>query len=298
MIRLNSERGPVYLERWEEVESLPGFRRCIDPKSENLKDIIGAYAFRDPVNCGLSTCRTPHNKGYVVVTNDGVVTNIGNVCGVRNFGVEFTDKTRLYRQLTRDHRNREAISNTQDRLQELQRRTNELIDGASAGKWLARQRRLDGLPQRIAFQLREMARLGNGTLTRPRVATKKEREDLQEITGQPVADPHYIDEPIGNIRGIQALAPKNDPRKLITINLKMLLEDVQQANPDEMRSSDLKTMAKQCGEVDARLQKAEKAIELGRRLFSDSNLSLLLHLAESPSETKLIRRYLKNLSSS
>jgi hypothetical protein len=43
MIRLNTEKGIVRIESWDDITSRPGFRERIDPKQAKLKAIIGSY---------------------------------------------------------------------------------------------------------------------------------------------------------------------------------------------------------------------------------------------------------------
>src|SRR5688572_33182359 len=94
MITLNTDRGLVKVESWQEIIELPGFDSALDPLQHELKEIIGHYQFGDNIKCGLSNCHTPHMTGYVVATKSGPVTNIGQVCGKKYFGVEFTHLSR------------------------------------------------------------------------------------------------------------------------------------------------------------------------------------------------------------
>lgn len=71
-----------------------------------LLDIVADYNFPeiDTVKCGISGCRTPHRKGYLVSTSDGLETNIGNVCGKKNLGAVFVEKRNAFRQKQSDLR--------------------------------------------------------------------------------------------------------------------------------------------------------------------------------------------------
>lgn len=297
MIRLNSERGPVALESWEEVEAIPGYTAQINPKHESLKEIIGAYALPDPVPCGISSCRTPHNKGYVVVAGSGLVTNIGNVCGKKAFGIEFQQKARLYRRMAREMERRETITTFKNREAELGERIKSLTDGLKAGRWLQRRRRLDGLPDKIARQLRDMARHDESILKKPRLASKSEIDTIEASTGKPAPKPYYIDEAVGELDAIRALSDQSDPRELITIAIDSFHHRLVAANPDTMPAADLKTLSKECGEIDRRIEAAERAIAYGRRFFTSGNLRPLLLLAESSSEIKQVKQFLNQIES-
>ena len=89
MITLTDERGLIFSPKsWTEIEEIPGYVKGLDPTKHKLKSIIGSYHLKD-IHCGL-LCNQLHDKGYIVVTQGGVVTNLGNECGKNYFGVDFT----------------------------------------------------------------------------------------------------------------------------------------------------------------------------------------------------------------
>ena len=73
---------------WEELLNRPKFKTSISGDVE-LDSVIGMYTAPNKVICGLQSCKTPHNKGFVILTADGVETNIGQVCGKENFQLNF-----------------------------------------------------------------------------------------------------------------------------------------------------------------------------------------------------------------
>lgn len=44
MITISVERGLVRLNSWDELYETPGFVQVLDPKSAQLKEIIGVYS--------------------------------------------------------------------------------------------------------------------------------------------------------------------------------------------------------------------------------------------------------------
>jgi hypothetical protein len=108
MITLNSERELISVEAWADIEARPGFVKDLNPAEHTLHAIIGRYLFKNRIQCGLSDCRTPHGKGYIVVTKDGGETNIGKDCGRTYFGVDFEQ---LARKFDRDLRVRGNTAN-------------------------------------------------------------------------------------------------------------------------------------------------------------------------------------------
>lgn len=57
MITLNTDKGIVKIETWDEVIERPGYVSNLDSTTEKLKEIIGNYVFKEKVNCGLKKCR-------------------------------------------------------------------------------------------------------------------------------------------------------------------------------------------------------------------------------------------------
>src|SRR5262245_30741678 len=116
MITLNTERGLVHVESWQEVLELPGFVPELDPETARLDAIIGSYLMPEEVPCGLSNCRQPHNRGYLVTTKDGRVTNMGQYCGRRHFAVDFETLRRTFDRDTLRKQRRELITAAKHRI--------------------------------------------------------------------------------------------------------------------------------------------------------------------------------------
>jgi hypothetical protein len=110
MITLNSERGPISVQSWDEVTSIVGFVDGVDPKERKLQAILGRYIFPELRACGLASCRTPHGRGFIVDIGAGQVTNIGKDCGKIHFGVDFEV---MSRQFVRDDQRRNRIETLQ-----------------------------------------------------------------------------------------------------------------------------------------------------------------------------------------
>ena len=81
MIILNTERGFIEVENWDDIKSQAAFLENLDPSKHELKSVIGFYAFKEKGKCGLTTCHQPHMKGFIVETKKGILTNIGKDCG-------------------------------------------------------------------------------------------------------------------------------------------------------------------------------------------------------------------------
>jgi hypothetical protein len=79
------------------------FLQPLDTKEHALQEVLSDYSFDRMLPCGLKGCRRQHNTGFLVLTVDGLETNVGHVCGRKAFP-EFEIKRRSYERL-RDRQN-------------------------------------------------------------------------------------------------------------------------------------------------------------------------------------------------
>ncbi|MDE9429088.1 hypothetical protein KKI95_15980 [Xenorhabdus bovienii] len=96
MIFLKTEKGHEKLIKWEDVSTRPLFIDKLPKGEYKLSHIIGYYEMKKEIHCALSTCNQPHGKGYIVQTQEGFETNIGNHCGKNIFGIEFESHTKEF----------------------------------------------------------------------------------------------------------------------------------------------------------------------------------------------------------
>ena len=55
MITINTAKGPVKVETWDDVLERPGFIVDLDPNEHQLDAVIGRYIFGDMVNADFPT---------------------------------------------------------------------------------------------------------------------------------------------------------------------------------------------------------------------------------------------------
>jgi len=114
----------VSVKTVEELRERPLYRESLSfgDGVRELLDILGEYTFPETkmIPCGIQGCRTPHMRGFLVVTTDGLETNIGNVCGKKHLGVNFQEKRTAYRQKQSEVRNVEQIVEVKQQLEKLQ----------------------------------------------------------------------------------------------------------------------------------------------------------------------------------
>ncbi len=95
-------------ESHEAITSRPRYRETLDHAQHALKRIVGQYDFPPSLAwpCGLQSCRTSHQRGFLVETTDGYETNIGRICGKNHFGAEAWDRTHSEYKKNRDDQER------------------------------------------------------------------------------------------------------------------------------------------------------------------------------------------------
>lgn len=301
MITLSTEKGLVRIESWEDVESRPGFTRNLDPSTAVLGEIIGQYHFKDMFPCGLAGCRQPHAKGYLVTTKDGRETNIGNVCGVRYFSVEFTQLRKVFRVSREDQERRERLHALQSRVPGLRAELYALRNGSPTLQSLQVHigvllGRTGGLPRGVREAIARTVRSGTGALTYQRVLTKLERDRLraaQEGAGNASRGsiPVAVDETVGQLMGFAALAPSSDMRSLL-VAIETALDQLVAADVDSLDSRALKTLSKLTRVIDPAPTSLREARAHALKLLAAENLRQLEVFTDSPSERRVLRDFI------
>lgn len=299
MIVLNTAKELVRLESWDDIEGRPGYSDELDPSQHKLSSIIGQYAFQAQIRCGLSNCHTPHNRGYLVVTQSGRETNIGKDCGKRYFGVDFENLAVRFDRDMREKLARENVGNFLLRLDETQQRLKDVLDGDRAGAWVYKtsQPLLEparGVPSDIVRAVAAMLKTGQSLLTKDRPASERETQ-IAEAGGNRVKRPHMITEPIAEIRGLDALREENNLRKLLMVDLDTNLKALEGLNVDTMQPADVMRWSKWVNSVDAGFDRAEAAIRSGRELLTVENLSPFEEILKEPADRQRFNAFLKGL---
>lgn len=298
MITLSTEKGYARIESWDDVLSRPGFATDIDPRTVTLKSIIGSYSMATFQPCGLSSCHTPHGRGYLVACSDGRETNIGKDCGKKYFSVDFERMAKIYDRDLRAQERREALVAFQHSIPMVKARIQQLKEGARGANWIHRHLAPFGgsasLPPDACRVVARAIKGRSGALTVPRLATSEEVERMR-AQGQRVANgPVYVDEPAGQLEGLAALYPENDLRVLLVDRLD-LLATVEAANVDTLTDAQLRTFANWVVTVEPALKQAEAAIAMGHAFLTRKNLRQLEQFVSDKNERRTLSGFLQQL---
>ncbi|WP_297813784.1 hypothetical protein [uncultured Methylophaga sp.] len=295
MITLNTEKGLIRVDSWEEIQGLAGFVENLDPSDHKLKEILGKYTFTEKIRCGLSTCHSPHNKGYIVSTEDGHATNIGQLCGASYFGVEFNTLSKRFDRFVTDSENRATLRELD--LDSIQEQISELKEQKKGANWV--NKKLSPFKQNkfptISKALFSMIKTRNNQLIIPVQATEQEVQAIEAAQNVTIQRPHYIERPIAEISGLEALYDENDIRDLVVIQLESNLNLLRDVDINQLSHQDLEKWAKWVKGLDSLLGKAGQVILSAREFLTKENLEPLDRLGGSYDESNAFSSFIKKL---
>lgn len=298
MITLGTECGLIKIDSWDDVLSRPGYRADVDPRTMKLHEVIGSYRFMATVPCGLSTCHQPHLEGYLVLAADGTVTNLGNICGNRYFGVRFSQLRRVHDAAVAAQNNRECLGALKNRLPGIVEEVRRLRTTAEALNRSMDQARSE-FPSQVLARINEMNRLGSGRITVQRALTGEERDRAKaasDVLGMKKrAVSMFDDVEIGFLAGYEIFHQRNSLRALLVEGIEPLLAEVDAAVLHAMSDKALGSLAKRSADVEPLMQKLRNAIDVGHKLFVRQNLEQLAHIVTSPKDKKAVMRFAKSM---
>jgi hypothetical protein len=274
--------------------------RVLDPSDHELEKIVGQYLQKGEVACGLSDCREPHRRGYIVATTTGNLTNIGKDCGRKYFGVDFEEHAKRFDRDVAESGYRRSLSSFLFQIDEIDAKIAQLR--AHGIQVIHRQLQMlrdrsKGCPEPVLRALGDMVKRGDGRLETQREATTDELAALDAAAGKPVKRPHYFVETVGHIRAIRALYPQNDLHQILTLDIEEPLQEFRSADIDKMSMATLKRWSKWAGTIDAAIDQVAQVADAARELLTRDNLLQLNATLASSRERDEFAGFLRTLLS-
>lgn len=281
----------------EDFVDRPDYREVLDfgeKSGRELLEILGAYIFPDTksVKCGIRNCRTPHRRGYLISTTDGLETNIGNVCGKKHLGVTFTEKASQYRKRQALQRNVEQFRAIKSRIQLLWEELDSIK--ASAARVSKLKITLNKCHPNLVRALVNRSKVNNSVLGKRIPMTREEAERLYVHEAKESAD--------GKVQKFEAWLAKGWPRKLVVAgqiaglrfwmsDLHQVLrqeilnpaEEIQKINNNEVEQLSLRKLtefSRWAQQLDINLEKARTIILDGEAFFELQNIQMLKLLGD------------------
>lgn len=275
MILLSEDGGKtiVDIKEWDDITDRPSYRSEVDPKSSKLKEIIGRYYIPNKNPCGLSNCKTPHNKGYLVVCDGGIETNIGNRCGQNHFGVEWKTLQKSFTRDTNAVRYRENIARTKNQIPSYEKEIQFIRDGDMQGLWCYNNmHRLmsTGFDEEISRALKNRTK-NKDNIIKADIRLTEDDIEIQKLLGNTGAS--YRSENVETINGLNAVSSYKKLKTLLNVHLGKELEAMKLIDPDNLSYDELNFWDKWSKKVRNRIKEAEDVIEDCRRFLMPSNVS-------------------------
>jgi hypothetical protein len=297
MITLNQDKELVRVSSWDDITQRPGFTAPLDPLQHKLKGIIGQYSFASDIPCGLSTCRTMHKNGYLVVTQSGHETNLGKDCGKNYFGVDFETMRNIYDRDYRAKEQRERLYSLQNQLDTWNKKLASVRAGAAGvdATWhkVRPFREIGkGVPNLVVQQLRSMLKAGTSILTIDRLATQEETERFEASQGRSVQRPHYVSQTLGEIQGLHALRDDMDLRSLFVLELEEPLSEFEKVIVETLSSNELNRYAKWVSGLDAHFKTAMESLGAACIFLNSANLAILSKILTKDEDREAYEKFL------
>lgn len=285
MIRLSEDgKTIVNLNNWDEVFERPGFKQNIDKGKINLKHIIGSYE-KEP--CGLKDCRTPHKRGYLVVCEGGIETNIGNKCGKREFGVDFTNMEKKFKRDINAIAFREAIQTAIFQVENFRAEIAKILKNGGNKAFgsmrdLATTNNIFSAPIRLGLKKRALKKDVNIVLKRE--ATKEEVEDIEAIERRKIDyskdNPVYIEIGSERIIGLSAFVDYAKIKSVLVQDVPVMLSQLEMLEPDKLNYSELQRWNKLINQLDRQFREVREIIEDCQRFVRTDNIQIIKTFAE------------------
>ncbi len=288
MIYIKNENSFDKIDSWDELLKRETFQKVVDLSGKILSDAFGYYELPNKIPCGKKNCRTKHYKGVLVVTEDGIETNIGHDCGFAAFGLKFEQLATELTNQANYHRLLIAVKRAKSEIYSLYQKKAKLEAGKpslyeTAHKILdARNPEIIGLAAYTA--LKRMAGSNNGKVTISRKKSETET-DLTEVMAQRSNPqlgnellpkrPQYEDVVIGNVLHADCLLDDYDVAILFERDINLVLIKLSEVDPDTIHQRQLTRLGVRVSRFDERISFITDRLSRSRIFLTQENLKPL-----------------------
>ncbi|GAA6578881.1 hypothetical protein AF22_02538 [Klebsiella pneumoniae CHS 66] len=273
---LNSD-DIIEISDWEVVRQRENFHENVDLKDKKLFKIIGSYELQDKRTCGITSCHKAHNRGYIVATEDGIETNIGNDCGFKYFNVAFNDLTNLFLRNLKNEQRKLSLFKAIAKISEWRKKADLLKEGEFNIDWAIKNIELIKNPSVIgryaSTELKRMASTSTTKVTISRVASKKEA-DIQEVFDRKYAESEEqtVEVAIGSVEHVDCLLEQNDLRQAFYMSVTKVMKELMFCNPSTMSSPAMAKLVLKVNNIEFNLNFSSERLEAARRFLKKENL--------------------------
>lgn len=280
MIFVRTATGSQKVEFWEEITSRPSFSNKISKSEHKLSEIIGFYQFKDKIHCGLKGCNQPHQKGYIVRTDDGIETNIGNICGADEFGVEFKELTEQFDNFMKLETNKMIVSEAKQKCDnwtaviEGFRNTRPSIDTCASNIEKIQNSNYSG--RLASTEIRLLAKSQDGTVVLTEVETAKWARSIlfssnkhMRESGEATTD--YI---LGKVSFVHVLLPENNLKNRF-VSIAEDIKSIRQVDLNTASSPVISDLALRANTVEERTRQLKSLLHDAGKFLTKKNFSAI-----------------------
>tara|TARA_R110000850_G_scaffold275207_1_gene414136 strand:- start:15824 stop:16786 length:963 start_codon:yes stop_codon:yes gene_type:complete len=287
-----------------DLEAIPGYETQIEfggKTGRSLKDMLIDYALAkiDEVPCGIQGCRKKHMYGYLVVTSDGRITNIGQDCGRNHLGLNYSSTRKSYKARRKAISNRQAIAEARA---ELSKHSAKIERVRSLSGALSRCRNVirEWMPIQ-AGELITMAAERNSSIMVERLMDKREAQIhfIQTNTSRKdyVGGKPMVSEVVGTLAGVAFF--RSSLSSFVARKISPAIDEVislSDSDIEEMTPEYIAQLAKRLGDAIRNISEAEKIAEQGVRFFTPDNVSKLTLMGASEENVRKLSGPLSELA--
>lgn len=261
-----------------ELDNFESSVNCDKDSTLKLVRIIDKYSFPEKIPCGLKNCCTPHNYGYLALLNNGKLTNIGNKCGKKIFGIDFDKAEKIFKEKKLEADNRESIRKIYSQLSSYEGTIKELLN--LSGKLdKCRDFIKELLPARLD-DIIERGRKRDTKIYKTTVLYGREADKHRlaiglkdpKVQGAPIEVIEYL----GEIHYCDFFAKRLSV--IITKKIKEPLNELNGLTEDlkSLKRKEIAALSKNINEAINTITEARELANRGLRFFSKENLEKLL----------------------
>lgn len=290
-------KRPQNLVSLAEMKMRADFKETLDLRKypTNELKIIAPYAEKEMVACGMPGHHL-HKKGFVVLTPDQLLTNVGHICGARCLGETWVAIANDYRERAKDQATFDRVVHFLTQLPQYVARMTELEQGEQGIRWLFECfPSIDTLPSRVRNRLRHHIDSGDGEIleyTRKEDASDDERELARLGMGRGGEGIHKL---VGFIAGLDGV----DRSRIRTIWYDLTAPMRQYAevkSASDMKVKERAVCANFFGSIERSFGRVERALNEGRRFFTAANFAEIAKLADSPQDRQAVHALWKRIA--
>lgn len=264
-------------QSYEDLLARAGFVAPLDHEQHALKAVLADYHFQKEVPCGLKGCRQPHNNGFLVITEDGVETNVGKDCGRSFFGDEVFSTVHAEYQRRRQRADLIArFRSLQAEADPIAARLKDVVFRAFGGKWV---RKVESSMAKVLGPAL-LTSLEAAHLRRELVVSRSVERTEEEIQNVMALTPglsreraKYSTESIGTLEAMPWIGFDFTGRLLK--RFVDALRSFETLDPEQLSTPKLRLLVKPFEELDAEVAAAEEAAASVLRFLSQDNLDLV-----------------------